>query len=331
MSSVDLFIPDLLPAGTAPTAALPRPGALQRLLARARVTRQVADDYTAMLCGAFGVARQRDWPVAPLTLLADGLQPQALYWLRADPVHLRADRADLVLVDSDRVGIAHGDARKLVAALDEYFATEGLRFCAPASQRWYVSVAGSAEIETVPLAAATGKSIRALLPRGAQGRVWHRRFNEAQMLMHAHPVNVEREARGEPAINSVWFWGGGVLPARASPPTGCAWGDDPLARGLARWAGLDVLPLPDDAIPVLARPGPHWVMLGPPAGVDAAAALQELERAWFAPLLAALSQRTLRAVRLHTLHAGQALRFELAPADLWKLWRRGFRAPGVHA
>ena len=42
-----------------------------------------------------------DWPVAPLTLALDGLAAGNAYWLRCDPVHLRAERSGLILVDGD--------------------------------------------------------------------------------------------------------------------------------------------------------------------------------------------------------------------------------------
>ena len=43
------------------------------------------------------------------------------------------------------------------------------------------------------------------------GERWLRRLqNEAQMLLHAHPVNLARMARGALAVNSVWIHGAGA-------------------------------------------------------------------------------------------------------------------------
>ncbi len=58
------------------------------------------------------------------------------------------------------------------------------------------------------------RSINSHLPRGDDALAWHRVMNEAQMIMHAHPVTAAREARGAPPANSIWLWGGGTLPRR---------------------------------------------------------------------------------------------------------------------
>ena len=58
------------------------------------------DAAEGWLCQAFEVDRQRDWPIAPLTLCVDGGEPDLAYWLRADPVHIKVSREGLHLVDS---------------------------------------------------------------------------------------------------------------------------------------------------------------------------------------------------------------------------------------
>src|SRR3990170_3774302 len=94
-----LLISDLLPPaafGSGPLQDLRLPS-LETLLARGTVVRQPALERDAWLCRAFGVTKQQDWPVAPLTLAADGVDPQHYYWLRADPVELRMERNRLVM------------------------------------------------------------------------------------------------------------------------------------------------------------------------------------------------------------------------------------------
>jgi hypothetical protein len=41
-------------------------------------------------------------------------------------------------------------------------------------------------------------------------------MNEAQMLLHTHPLNDEREARGQLRVGSLWWWGGGRWPEFAA-------------------------------------------------------------------------------------------------------------------
>jgi len=73
-------------------------------------------------------------------------------------------------------------------------------------------------MQTTPAAAARGARVDEKLPSGPDAMRFHALMNEAQMLLHEHPVNAEREARGEPALNSIWFWGGGVMAAAKARP-----------------------------------------------------------------------------------------------------------------
>jgi hypothetical protein len=321
--SVQLFVPQFVPDPPDPAEALSGHPALQRLLARARRQRVAADHFEAVLCGAFAVRAQDDWPVAPLTLRADGQAPGEHFWLRADPVHLHAQRSELVLVDGDRLDIASGEAAALVDALNLHFSPDGLGFTAPAATRWYVRLPQPARLRTTPLRLAAGRSVDALLPTGADALAWHRRANEAQMLLHAHAVNQAREARGAPAINSLWFWGGGRLPECSANLR--VWAEDVLTCGLALCAGRPLEPLPADGAQWLARAGEgeHLVTLElAPRGAWRERA-DHLERAWLEPLLRAVARGGLQ-LTLITHHAESALRFTLSRGDLWKVWRRGF-------
>src|SRR5438046_9965026 len=70
------------------------------LIARGRRTRKALVSREAWLFGRFGVPRQRDWPVAPYTLLADGGAPGPHYWMRADRVHVPVGRDSLGPADT---------------------------------------------------------------------------------------------------------------------------------------------------------------------------------------------------------------------------------------
>jgi hypothetical protein len=64
-----------------------------------------------------------------------------------------------------------------------------------------------------PPSEALGADVFAFLPAGHDGRRWRALANEAQVVLHNHPRNAERVDAGLPPVNSLWFWGGGVLPA----------------------------------------------------------------------------------------------------------------------
>jgi hypothetical protein len=323
MRSLRLFLPSPVPVAANERAVLAALPGLARIVSRARAASLVHKDLEAVLLGSFGVQRQRDWPVAPFSWLGDGGEAGARYWLRADPVHLRADRDALVLVDARHFGLEPESVSALVDTLNGHFQPEGLRFFAPNPTRWYVARDQIPDIATSSLSAAAGRGIDPLLPRGDGALTWHRWFNDVQMLFHAHAVNQAREAAGQPPVNSVWFWGGGTLPTQVQGGFAGVWGNDPVARGLARAAGLPSAALPEHAGRWLtqASDGEHLVVLDP-LPVGQGASLESLEHTWFAPLLRALRERRLAALTLLVESADGAVRFELGASDLWKFWRR---------
>src|SRR6266481_110443 len=316
----DLYIPDFFAAeGLPPSDSL---AAAETLIARGRRRRMAPVSSEAWLFERFGVARQRDWPVAPYTLLADGGTPERHYWMRADPVHLRVSRDSLGMGDTFEVSRAESEA--LVETLNRHFGPTML-FYPMRPARWYVRFDKAPELQTTPAAAARGLAIDETLPSGPDAMRFHALMNEAQMLLHEHPVNAEREARAEPALNSVWFWGGGAMAAAKDRPFSTVVGDDPLARGLALAAGIPVHALPKDAGSVLAALGDEGLAL---AVVDASreAQLRErrtaLERDWFGPLLAALRSGRIGMLTLQLCGADSLLEVETVRSDLRYFWRR---------
>ena len=312
MRSLELFLLHALP-DSAQRARLP---ALRRLLSRARASAASGDCVKAALLNRFGVPRQRDWPVAPFARLGDGQEPDRAYWFCADPVHLRVDRDALVLIDASRFEVSPSEAASLVRTLNDHFSGAGIEFYAPAAKRWYARLMHAPDIETVPLCAAAGRNVASLLPRGADALYWHRTFNEIQMLLHAHPVNEARETRGEPAINSAWFWGGGTLPARVAGLWAHVWAGDPLTWGLCEAADIMSSPLLHDFEQWRAHgeDGAHLIVLDDADG-------ERIEQ-WVAPALQALRARQLEEFSLSAPAGSAVQRFDLARSDLWKFWRR---------
>lgn len=308
--------------------------ALTTLLARADLERHDPIAPEAWLCQAFELERQHDWPLAPLTLTLDGGEPEGVYSLRADPVHIKVGRDGLHLVDAALFDLAAEDAASLVNALNAHFADSDLRFEAPNPKRWYVKLARAPALATRTISEVAGRDVQHFLPTGADALHWHGVFNEAQMVLHDHPVNVAREARGEPEVNSVWFWGGGTPSRVPGRPFGSVWSDDAGAIALAAAADAHDGALPADAQSWLrtlaaADAESHLLVLDTlraPAVYDDAHAwrtrIAELEERWFAPLLAALRNGRLTRLTLVALGRDASARFSVARTDLVKIWRR---------
>ena len=310
--------------------------ALRRLLARSEAQRFAPVTPEGWLCQAFQIERGQDWPVAPLTLELDGGEPDDAYWLRADPVHLKIERHRLLLVDNALFHIAHDEAQALAATLNAHFEREGLAFHAPHPKRWYVKLPRTPALLTHSMNEAAGHDVKPYLPEGADALEWHGVFNEAQMLLHAHAVNVSREERGEPAVNSVWFWGGGRRQMVRGRPFGAVWANDAVATAIGAEAEASAVPLPRDAAAFFSAAADaaheaesHLLVIDSAANAAAYGdkegwreRLSRLEAQWFVPLLDAL--RTGRVTGLAIVVPGPetCLRFDVARLDLYKIWRQ---------
>ncbi|HEX6006382.1 MAG TPA: hypothetical protein VFY80_00380 [Burkholderiales bacterium] len=329
-----LLIPHLAPRADlldAPGGGPDLPN-LQLLMSRGRHRAFPPLAWEAWLCQAFEVERQRDWPVAPLTLAADGGDPEESYWLRADPVHMRIHRNQLVLSDTSGFAVSLEEARALVESMNAHFKPEGLRFSAPHANRWYLRVDNDPGVSTTALDDAAGDLIDRHLPAGPNALAWRRILNETQMLLHAHAINEAREARGEPAINGVWFWGGGRRTAVPGRHFTAVVSNEALGLALAAHADVTASPLPRNAVQWLAARSEHGAhRLVVPDALTASArrgdavawrrALEALDADWIGPLIQALKAGRLAEVALVAPAPLACHRFELRRRDLLRFWR----------
>lgn len=238
----------------------PRIPALARLLSRAVVEPFAQPGFEPTLFGLFGYPLDRpdyqDLPVAAASYAADhkgagdspGEAPEPYWWIRTDPVHLRADMHRLRLFDARMLAITEDEARVLVAQINHELADDGRwLMLAPVADRWYLRLNEAPAISTRFLTDAIGRDIQTLMPQGPQTKNWHALLTEIQMVLHDTGINEQRESAGRPAINSVWLWGGGRLDVPLYSPAAGVYADESLARGLARHAGVAVSFLPDMA------------------------------------------------------------------------------------
>lgn len=301
--------------------------ALHALLGRGRRERRPAQPFERWLCKAFGVqaGELQELPVGALRLLGEGRHPGKDAWLCADPVHLRFSRNTLVVGGAGELDLAQHEAEQLVAALNAHLAEFG-EFIAPHPRRWYLRAKRAPRIATHPLSAVTGRTLEPFLPQGEEARDWRRLINEAQVLLHNHPLNVAREAAGRATANSLWPWGAGILPDAAQAPAPHVHADQPLALGLAKLAGVPAAALPPKAQDAVLHSLTLLETLSEAAqSLDAAAwraGLTELEAGWFAPSLAALKARRVHGLRLTALGDEATVDVTLDAGDLWQFWRR---------
>ena len=302
---------------------------LQHLLGRARCTPQ-ATSLSAMLGSLFGQPWQG---MAALAAQQANLDFGNGHWLIADPVHVRIDRGRALLADIGVMALSQQEAEQLTATLNQHFADDGLYFVAPSPGRWFVQCQHASQARFTPLVDAVGENVNDHLPQGEHGLEWSRLLNEMQMLLYTHPVNDQREARGELPVNSVWLWGEGDF----TPPV------TRYDRVLADDANLHLLAATSQAA-VEAAPhaytGLAEILAEHPQEqnlllvLDALQApaqyrdawgwretLTRLESDWFAPLQQALIRGQLTELTLHC-HGPAGFKATLTPSLRWKFWQR---------
>lgn len=331
-----LLVPELLwpePDDHPALAATACP-TLEMLLSRGQFTRAAAQTAEATLYALFG----HDTATLPgaLRRLGENDAPDIgdERWLCADPVHLRFHDERLILADATQLDITFEEARQLVAALNAELSEIG-DFHAASAERWYLRLRKKTPLpplEAPSLSGVAGHHVGQLLPDILDNRDWRRHVNTIQTVLHAHPLNRQRETEGRMMLNSLWLWGDGPMPAERRSPFDAVWSNHALAHGLARAAGMTPQPQPDGFAALHAGIGActHPLVtledLLTPARYDDgdrwSAALTALEAAWFAPLRQALASGKLHRLHLVASTTHGQLQWTCRRSDRWKLWRR---------
>lgn len=283
---------------------------LPELLARGRAE-AVGLTCEAALVRDFGVMGKA---YAALSWLGEGYDPGADCWMYADPVHFALQRDYFALAYPAPLSLSADECATLRADLNRHFAQEGLHFHIASSGRWYLQTERQAEMETALLQQAAGYDVREFQPQGPNAGYWKRIMNEMQMLLHEHPVNQAREARGELAVNSVWLSGQGYLPEKPQRQAYTAvHAQQPLARGLGALSGAAVHDLPSLET-YLAVSDDNSLLLLDSVATDCAE--------WLRALRSALRAGRLRQLTLSLVLRDRTLVARLEPLDAWKFWRR---------
>ena len=297
--------------------ALTADSALARLLSKANV-RQLDLPLEAVVCAQHGLAARPDYPIAPIAANADDLSVGDAYWLRADPVHLLLQRDSFSLSEPVPLQVEREHAELIIASLNQHFSQDGMTFFIGNSGAWYLRLKQIPEIQTTLPSVAMDRNIYQFMPQGAAASVWLSYLNEAQMLLHDHPVNVQRESRHQAAVNSVWFSGGGFMPQPLSPENDIDLlvANSPLYQGLAKWSGLVVQPaeqpLPKILQHINSRQHARLELLGQHLSDDMS----------FNVLWQALRARKVEQLTLNLGCYEKTLVATIKPVETYKFWRQ---------
>lgn len=295
--------------------------ALERLVARGRPGERGTGPANPLRYHLLGLAPPERIPVAALTQAsyAGKAPPAGSYWLRADPVTLRADMVRVFTVASGYQDFDEQEQAEIDRVVRAAFAHEGLEAPGEATGPWCLALESPPGFDFPPLDEVLGRDVADALPENPAAARWKRLMTEIQVDLHHAEVNAQRRGRGLAEINSVWFWGGGPMPETVS----CAGGhtvisDHPVSCGLAiasgraphRQADLARLELPADSSVLV-----DWVIHSNDV-LDEARRLDETVQ-----LLFDLGHRRIELVD------GGGFSWTHGSRSAWRFWKRSMPLP----
>src|SRR3569623_1003149 len=177
--SVTLLIPGLFGpalAGARAWEGMSLP-ALERWLTRAARSATPHGTFERSAFALFGAhaAADADVPTAAVTRQWDCKDAGGHSWLRADPVHVRADRDRLVMIGNAPLTLSAAECAQLAAELTPLFGELGWQLDAVNARRWYLRLSGGVDVRTPPLLDAVGQDVLRCMPQAcvpADGAEW---------------------------------------------------------------------------------------------------------------------------------------------------------------
>ena len=128
-------------------------------------------------------------------------------WARLSPFHgvVGADRITLMSPSDLRLGEA--ESRALFDSIRPLFDSESVQLHWHGPLHWRLGHESLQGLSCASRLRAEGDSVQHWQGRTplSASRLLRRLQNEAQMVLHGHPVNQARETRGEPTVNSLWL------------------------------------------------------------------------------------------------------------------------------
>lgn len=159
-----------------------------------------------------------------------GIQQDFPHWLRADPMHFRAEGDGVLLMDSYTFSLSESEASQLIDSLNRHCENDGIRFYKIRATEWLVGFSRALPEGLIPPWYRVGRTVDGYLPSGSDQKFWVALFNEIQMILFSHPLNETRTTPPHRAINGVWFWDKGFWSSEATTYDGlrspAAYGDE---------------------------------------------------------------------------------------------------------
>jgi len=274
---------------------------LQRLLNRLTPSEQDLQDLHSLNAPhESAIARLWGWdrpdgalPFAALLANEDGVLgalPEGKPVGLLTPCHWQVGRDQVTLADPEGTPLSEAQSRSLYEAIRPLFVSDGFELVWGANTRWY---GGHDSLSNMPCGSidrAIGRHVDAWRPQGPNAAPIQRLLSEVQMLLHGHPINEERQLRGEPEINALWLSNCGKPlepgdPIRVENALRAAALAGDVKRWLSAWQSLDATLIAELVTLFEQRNSVHLTLCGERGSVTFGPARRSLlQRGWWARL-----------------------------------------------
>lgn len=137
-------------------------------------------------------------------------------WGRLTPAHWQLGTEQITMLAPQLLALDSAASTAFLEAVRPLFESEGFELHASPAGHWLARHPVLADLPCASLDRVIGRNVDLWLPADPRARLVRRLQNEAQMFLHTHPLNEEREQRGALPVNSFWLDGCGVAPASQS-------------------------------------------------------------------------------------------------------------------
>jgi hypothetical protein len=187
---------------------------------------------TCQLQRYFRCSQETGWPLAALCRQRESGDAGSEFWLRADPVFLQVEMRGARVMALDGFSLTESEMHAMTAALQASFADHGIDRLNSSQDFFYLRIRDGIPLPSAaPVTDMLGYDIADYLP---SDRRWMALFNESQIVLHNHPLNVTRQRNGQLPVNGLWFWGGGSMPASVEHDFETVISNDGMVHALAQ-------------------------------------------------------------------------------------------------
>ena len=271
-----------------------------------------------LLLNAIGYNTDDHIPLAALLKKAenevDTVVDSSSHYLLAQPVNLLLQRDSFGM--SEVVRLAENEYEILTRLLNKHFNMDGIVFeKSDTLQYWFVKFPASVNASTFPIQAVMHQNINSLLPFGPDAKQLLAVINQSQMLLHEHDVNIEREAKRQVSVNSLWLSGEGVLLARPNAIEAYT-GEGTLLKSILAIKNKNAYSDIDELISSQVK--------------QAVAVFEDVDQIDWGKVFNRIKSWKIRQVEVYLPVENSTLHIVISPWDCWKFWRRSKNKNVVH-